>query len=77
MLRPSSGWNAGGFVAAVAVGHLSPVESVNSPGVIQDALDMPAVIGPLFGILLVDFYLVRKQHIVVEDLYSERERRLL
>jgi NCS1 family nucleobase:cation symporter-1 len=33
---------------------------------------LAAFIGPLFGILLVDFYLIRKQQIVVDDLYSER-----
>lgn len=29
-----------------------------------------ALIGPLFGILLADFYVVKKQKIVVDDLYT-------
>ena len=49
-----------------------PVESVQLARGDSLHLDMlAAFIGPLFGIPLVDFYLVRKQHIVVEDLYSE------
>ena len=27
-------------------------------------------VGPLFGILIADFYLVRKQQVVIDDLYS-------
>jgi NCS1 family nucleobase:cation symporter-1 len=27
-------------------------------------------IGPLYGILLVDYYIIKKEHVVVEDLYS-------
>jgi NCS1 family nucleobase:cation symporter-1 len=29
-----------------------------------------ALIGPLFGILIADFYLIRKQKIVVDDLFT-------
>ncbi|WP_333584317.1 NCS1 family nucleobase:cation symporter-1 [Rivihabitans pingtungensis] len=65
-------FRAGGFIAAVASIFITPWNLFNSPEVIHYTLDMlAAFIGPLFGILLVDFYLVRKQHIVVEDLYSE------
>jgi len=31
-----------------------------------------AFIGPLFGILISDFFLVRRQHVVVDDLYTLR-----
>ena len=34
---------------------------------------MGAFIGPLFGVLIADFYLVRKQHIVVDDLFTLAE----
>ena len=30
-----------------------------------------ALMGPVFGILIVDYYLIRRQHTVVADLYSE------
>jgi NCS1 family nucleobase:cation symporter-1 len=32
-----------------------------------------AFIGPLFGVLLCDFYLIRKQKIVVDDLFTMSE----
>lgn len=48
------------------------VRKVNSPMVIHSTLDLlAAFIGPLFGILIADFYLIRNCHIEVDDLYSE------
>lgn len=65
-------FRTGGFIAAVASIFITPWNLFNSPEVIHYTLDMlAAFIGPLFGILLVDFYLVRKQEIVVDDLYTE------
>jgi NCS1 family nucleobase:cation symporter-1 len=32
-----------------------------------------AFIGPLFGILISDFFLVRRQRVVVDDLYTLRK----
>lgn len=29
-----------------------------------------ALIGPLFGILIADYYVIRKQHVVVDDLFT-------
>lgn len=66
-------FRTGGFIAAVGSIFITPWNLFNSPEVIHYTLDMlAAFIGPLFGILLVDFYLIRKQKIVVDDLYSER-----
>jgi len=66
-------FRTGGFIAAVGSIFITPWNLFNSPEVIHYTLDMlAAFIGPLFGILLVDFYLIRKQQIVVDDLYSER-----
>ncbi|MPN02703.1 putative allantoin permease [bioreactor metagenome] len=65
-------FRTGGFIAAVASIFITPWNLFNSPEVIHYTLDMlAAFLGPLFGILLVDFYLVRKQEIVVDDLYTE------
>lgn len=66
-------FRTGGFIAAVGSIFITPWNLFNSPEVIHYTLDMlAAFIGPLFGILLVDFYFVRKRKIVVDDLYSDR-----
>lgn len=66
-------FRTGGFIAAVGSIFITPWNLFNSPEVIHYTLDMlAAFIGPLFGILLVDFYLIRKQKIVVDDLYSDQ-----
>ena len=36
-----------------------------------------ALIGPLFGILIADFYMVRNQKVIVDDLFTMTGRRLL
>ncbi|PMY01038.1 cytosine permease, partial [Pseudomonas sp. GW460-13] len=47
----------------------------NNPAVIHYTLDvLGAFIGPLFGILIADFYLVRRQHVDVDDLYTLNPR---
>ena len=64
----------GGFIAAVGAVFITPWNLFNSPEVIHYTLDMlAAFIGPLFGILLCDFYLIRKQKIDVDALYSVDE----
>ena len=61
----------GGFIAAIGAVFITPWNLFNSPQVIHYTLDiLAAFIGPLFGILLTDFYLIRKQKIEVEDLYT-------
>ncbi|HMW31578.1 MAG TPA: NCS1 family nucleobase:cation symporter-1, partial [Plasticicumulans sp.] len=66
-------FRTGGFIAAVGSVFITPWNLFNSPDVIHYTLDMlAAFIGPLFGILLVDFYLVRKQVIDIPALYSDR-----
>ena len=61
----------GGFIAAIGAVFITPWNLFNSPQVIHYTLDiLAAFIGPLFGILLTDFYLIRKQVIKVEDLYT-------
>ena len=52
-------FRTGGFIAAVGSIFITPWNLFNSPEVIHYTLDMlAAFIGPLFGILLVDFYLI-------------------
>jgi len=64
-------WRTGGMIAAVGSIFLTPWNLYNNPEVIHYTLDiLGSFIGPLFGILIADFYLVRRQHVVVDDLYT-------
>ena len=69
-------WRAGGMIAAVGSIFITPWNLYNSPEVIHYTLDvLGAFIGPLFGILIADFYLIKKQHVLVDDLYTMAARR--
>jgi nucleobase:cation symporter-1, NCS1 family len=64
-------WRAGGMIAAVGSVLITPWNLYNSPEVIHYTLEtLGAFIGPLFGVLIADFYLVRRQHVVVDDLVT-------
>jgi NCS1 family nucleobase:cation symporter-1 len=66
-------WRMGGFIAAIGSVFLTPWNLFNSPAVIHYTLDvLAAFIGPLFGILIADFYLVRRRTINVDALYSDQ-----
>lgn len=68
-------WRTGGMIAAVASIFITPWNLYNNPAVIHYTLDvLGAFIGPLFGILIADYYLVRRQHVVVDDLYTLNPR---
>ena len=65
-------WRAGGMIAAVASIFITPWNLFNNPEVIHYTLDvLAACIGPLFGILLVDYYLLRKGRIDVDALFDD------
>lgn len=65
-------WRAGGFIAAVASVFITPWNLFNSPVVIHYTLDvLAAFIGPLFGILIADYYLISRGKIHVDDLYKD------
>ena len=64
-------WRAGGMIAAVGSLLITPWNLYNSPEVIHYTLEtLGAFIGPLFGVLIADYFLVRKQHIVVDELFT-------
>lgn len=66
-------WRAGGMIAAVGSVFIQPWNLFNNPQVIHYTLDiLGSFIGPLYGILIVDYYLVKKQKLVIADLYSMR-----
>ena len=60
------------MIAAVASIFITPWNLFNNPEVIHYTLDvLAAFIGPLFGILLVDYYLIKKQQIDVDALFDD------
>ncbi|RFZ50959.1 nitrate reductase [Mycobacterium liflandii] len=64
-------WRTGGMIAAVGSALITPWNLYNHPDVIHYTLEtLGAFIGPLFDVLIADYYLVRKQHVVVDDLFS-------
>ncbi|SMG06565.1 NCS1 family nucleobase:cation symporter-1 [Paraburkholderia susongensis] len=64
-------WRAGGMLAAVASVFITPWNLFNNPAVIHYTLDvLGSFIGPLYGVLIVDYYLVKRQKIVLDDLYT-------
>ncbi|GLS42759.1 NCS1 family nucleobase:cation symporter-1 [Methylobacterium brachythecii] len=64
-------WRMGGMIAAVGSIFITPWNLYNNPAVIHYTLDiLGAFIGPLFGILIVDFFIVKKQQVIVDDLYT-------
>ncbi|WP_067829722.1 NCS1 family nucleobase:cation symporter-1 [Nocardia inohanensis] len=67
-------WRMGGMIAAVGSVLITPWNLYNNPEVIHYTLEvLGAFIGPLFGVLIADYYLVRKQTIVVDDLFTMSE----
>jgi NCS1 family nucleobase:cation symporter-1 len=64
-------WRTGGMIAAVGSIFLTPWNLYRSPEVIHYTLDiLGSFIGPLFGILIADFYLAKRQRLDVDALYS-------
>jgi nucleobase:cation symporter-1, NCS1 family len=60
-------WRMGGMIAAVGSVLLTPWNLYSSPEVIHYTLDtLGAFIGPLYGVLICDYYLIKKQRVVVE-----------
>ena len=52
---------------------ITPWNLFNSPVVINLFLGgLGALLGPLFGIIMVDYYVLRRQHVLVPDLFIEQ-----
>lgn len=71
-LAPSKiSWRMGGMLAAIGSIFVTPWNLFKNPEMIHYTIDMLAcAIGPLYGILLVDYYLVKKRSVTVPDLYT-------
>ncbi len=64
-------WRMGGMIAAVGSVLLTPWNLYNSPETIHYTLDtLGAFIGPLFGVLIAHYYVVHKQQVCVDDLFT-------
>ncbi len=64
-------WRAGGMIAAVGSVLITPWNLYNNPDVIRYTLEtLGAFIGPLFGVLIADYYFIRRRVIVVDDLFT-------
>jgi NCS1 family nucleobase:cation symporter-1 len=64
-------WRMGGMIAAVASIFITPWNLFNNPAVIHYTLDiLGSFIGPLYGVLIVDYYLIKREQIVVNDMFS-------
>jgi NCS1 family nucleobase:cation symporter-1 len=62
----------GGLIAAMIALVITPWNLFNSPVVISLFLGgLGALLGPLFGIIMVDYYVLRQQHVLVRDLFRE------
>ncbi len=62
-----------GMIAAIGSVFMTPWNLFNSPELIHYTLDvLAAFIGPLFGILIADFYFIKKQQVQVEELFNDQ-----
>lgn len=65
-------FKTGGFIAAFGSILLMPWNLFNNPEMIHYTVDvLAAMIGPLYGIILVDYFLIKKGKIDVQSLYTE------
>ncbi|MEM5529807.1 NCS1 family nucleobase:cation symporter-1 [Gammaproteobacteria bacterium AS21] len=65
-------FKTGGFIAAFGSVLLMPWNLFNNPEVIHYTVDvLAAMIGPLYGIIIVDYFYIKKGHIDVNSLYSD------
>ena len=64
-------WRMGGMIAAVGSVLLTPWNWYANDDAIHYTLGvLGALIGPLFGVLIADYYLIRHQKVVVDELFT-------
>jgi NCS1 family nucleobase:cation symporter-1 len=64
-------WRTGGMIAAVGSVLITPWNLYKNPDTIHYTLDtLGAFIGPLFGVLICHYYLVHRQKVAVDDLFT-------
>ncbi|WP_025731773.1 NCS1 family nucleobase:cation symporter-1 [Carnimonas nigrificans] len=68
-------FKTGGFIAAIGSVFLMPWKLFSSPELIQDTVGvLAAVIGPIYGIILSDFYRIKRGKIHIDSLYQMGEK---
>jgi NCS1 family nucleobase:cation symporter-1 len=62
----------GGMISAVVALVVLPWNLYSNPAVVNYFLGaLGAILGPLFGIMMVDYYFVRRRRVVIEDLFRD------
>ena len=70
-------WRKGGMLASIISVLILPWNLFSSPEVIHLTADLlAALIGPVYGILIADYYFVKRGRINVADLYSTSRKSL-
>jgi NCS1 family nucleobase:cation symporter-1 len=65
----------GGLITSILSVLVCPWLFVSSPHAITVFVSIfGAVLGPMFGIMVADYYLVKRQHVVLDDLYTMSPR---
>jgi NCS1 family nucleobase:cation symporter-1 len=65
----------GGLISAIVAVVITPWHLYSSPAAINYFLGgLGALLGPLFGIIFLDFFLVRRQHVSIDELYLDDPR---
>lgn len=68
-------WRTGGMIAAVGSVLITPWNLYKSAETIHYTLDtLGAFIGPLFGVLICHYYLIHKQKVAIDDLFTMDEK---
>ena len=66
-------FRSAGMIAAIGSILMTPWNLFHSPQIIHYTLDvLSAFIGPLFGILITDFYAVKKEKVIVSELFNDQ-----
>src|SRR5260370_23467339 len=61
----------GGLITSILSVIVCPWIFVSSPQAITIFVSIfGAALGPMFGIMVADYYLVKRQHVILEDLYT-------
>lgn len=70
-------FKTGGFIAALGSVFLMPWNLFNNPEVIHYTVDiLAAMIGPLYGIIIVDYFFIKKGKIDIASLYTDSDKGL-
>jgi len=63
----------GGLISAIVALVITPWNLFNSPFMVNTFLGaVGAMLGPLFGIIMADYYVLRRQRVVLGDLFREK-----